>query len=98
MSLKVHLNIFLIYKYILMIIKILGTGCPKCQLLQKTVEEAVNKIRLDCKIIKVNQISDIMQYDVMSMPWLVIDEKIIFSGRIPELEEMISILSLQKSI
>ena len=79
-----------------MIIKILWTGCPKCKLLQKTVEDAVKKIWLNCEIIKVDQISDIMQYDVMSMPWLVIDEKVIFSGRIPEPEEMTNILTTKK--
>lgn len=79
-----------------MIIKILWTGCPKCKLLQKTVEDAVKKIWLNCEIIKVDQIPDIMKYDVISMPWLVIDEKIIFSGWIPEPEEMINILTTKK--
>ena len=79
-----------------MIIKILGTWCAKCKLLQKTVEDAVKKIWLNCEIIKVDQIQDIMQYDVMSMPWLVIDEKVIFTGRIPEIEEMTNILITKK--
>lgn len=79
-----------------MIIKILGTGCPKCKLLQKSVEEAVEKMGLDCEIIKVDDMNDIMQYDVMAMPALVIDEKVVLAGKIPEVEEMTDILLHQK--
>ena len=50
-----------------MIIKILGTGCPKCKLLQATVEEAVKTLNLDCKIIKVDDMQDIMEYDIMTL-------------------------------
>ena len=79
-----------------MIIKILGTGCPSCKLLQKTVEDAAKKLELQCQIIKVENMEDIMQYDVMSMPALVIDEKVIFAGKIPQPEEMVDILTHQK--
>jgi len=51
-----------------MIIKILGTGCPKCKLLQETVEDVSKELSLDCKIIKVDDMNDILQYDIMSMP------------------------------
>lgn len=79
-----------------MIIKILGTWCSSCKLLQKTVEEAVQKLELKCQIIKVDAMEDIMQYDVMAMPALVIDEKVIFSGKIPQPQEMVDILTHQK--
>jgi len=79
-----------------MIIKILGTGCPKCKLLQKTVEDAVKKLGIDHKIIKVDDMEDIMKYDVMAMPALVIDEKVVLAGSIPEQKEIENILTHHK--
>ncbi len=79
-----------------MIIKILGTGCPSYKLLQKTVEEAAKRLDLKCEIIKVDNMENIMQYDIMSLPALVVDEKVLFSGKVPQLEEMINILTHQK--
>lgn len=76
-----------------MIIKILGTGCPTCKLLQKSVEDAVEKLGLDCEIIKVTDMQEIMQYDIMSFPGLVLDEYLIFSGGVPRVDEMMDILA-----
>lgn len=79
-----------------MIIKILGTGCPKCKLLQKTVEDAIKELSINTKVIKINTVEEIMQYDIMSMPALVIDEKIILTGTVPTPKEMLDILSHQR--
>jgi small redox-active disulfide protein 2 len=69
-------------------IKILGTGCSKCKALEKLTRIAVSEIGLTADIEKVEDIMKIMNYGVMSTPALVVDEKIILSGRVPTLLEI----------
>lgn len=74
-------------------IKILGTGCPKCKKLLQLTEDTVKETGIDAKIDKVEDINDIMEYGVMVTPALVIDEKVVFSGKIPKKEELKNILT-----
>ena len=74
------------------IIKILGTGCPKCKTTTALVEEVVNENNIDAQIIKVEDIMEIMEYNVLSTPVLVIDEKITIKGRVPSKNEIIKLL------
>ncbi len=70
-------------------IKILGTGCPNCQKLQKNVEQAILEIQSNnISVVKVEDIDKIIGFGIISTPALVIDEKIITSGRIPDIEEI----------
>jgi small redox-active disulfide protein 2 len=75
------------------IVKILGTGCPKCKKTTLVVDEVIRNHDLDYSIVKVEDIEDIMTYDVMSTPALVIDEKVVFKGRIPTRSEVRELLS-----
>lgn len=75
-----------------LIIKILGTGCPKCRLTSTLVEEVVKNNNIDAQIIKVEDIMKIMEYNVMSTPAVVIDEQVIIKGRVPTKSELIKIL------
>lgn len=74
------------------IIKILGTGCPKCKTTTKLVEEVVKENNIDAIIEKVEDIMDIMEYNVLSTPVLVIDEKITIKGRVPSKNEIVELL------
>jgi protein-disulfide isomerase len=56
----------------------------------------IKKLELKCKIIKVDDMEDIMQYDIMATPALVIDEKVIIVGRIPNQDEIKNILTNRK--
>ncbi|HCY21299.1 TPA: thioredoxin family protein [Patescibacteria group bacterium] len=76
-----------------MIIKILGTGCPKCKLLEQSTRDAVSELGLKIEIIKVNQIEDILQYDIMALPGIVIDEIVVSSGKVLNKEEIKELLS-----
>jgi len=74
------------------IIKILGTGCPKCKQTTNIVTEVVKENNIEATIIKVEDIMEIMEYNIMSTPAVVIDEKIAIKGRIPSKAELIDIL------
>lgn len=70
-------------------IKILGPGCPKCQVTETQVKYAVSKLdRKDIQIIKVENIEDIMNYHIMSTPALVVNGKIKSMGKVPSVEDI----------
>jgi small redox-active disulfide protein 2 len=75
-----------------MIIKILGSGCPNCQRLEANAKEAIKELNLDAKIEKVTDITEIMNYGILSTPALVADEKVLSYGRIPGVEEIKQLL------
>ena len=69
-------------------IKVLGTGCPKCKALEKATQNAVVDMGIDATIVKEEDIMKIMGYGIMHTPGLVINEKVVFSGRIPSANEL----------
>ncbi|MCI4400039.1 MAG: TM0996/MTH895 family glutaredoxin-like protein [Campylobacteraceae bacterium] len=69
-------------------IEILGTGCAKCKSLFEVTKEAVAKSGKFAQIEKVEDINQIMSYGVMSTPALVIDGKVVLSGRVPSVQEV----------
>ncbi|MPM24456.1 hypothetical protein SDC9_70938 [bioreactor metagenome] len=74
-------------------IKVLGPGCPKCKALEKLTREVVEQNGINAEISKVEDIMDIMSYNVMSTPALVINEKVEIKGRVPSAEEIKKILN-----
>ncbi len=75
-----------------MIIKILGTGCPKCKKLEETARQAVAEAGIAAEIEKVTDLDKIMDYGVMMTPALVIDEKVVSSGKILAVSDVKSLL------
>jgi small redox-active disulfide protein 2 len=69
------------------IIKILGTGCPKCQRTEAIMEAVVSQLNLDFRIEKVEDIQEIMKYNVMSTPAIVIDDIVVLKGGVPSLSD-----------
>ena len=75
------------------VIKILGTGCPKCQTMTGIVKEVVAENNIDATIDKVEDIMEIMKFDVMTTPALVIDNIITIKGRVPSKDEVLALLN-----
>ncbi len=74
-------------------IKILGTGCKKCKELYKMVIE----LAPNAKVEKVEDITKIIEYNVMSTPALVIDGKVVHSGGLPSKDELKKMLEGTKT-
>jgi small redox-active disulfide protein 2 len=73
-------------------IEVLGTGCAKCKRLMKNVETAVSEMKVDAEIVKVDDITEIMDRGVMLTPALVIDGELVVSGRVADVKELREIL------
>ncbi len=69
-------------------IKILGGGCARCQQLEAVTRKVVNELGYEVQFSKVKAMNEIMAYDVMTTPALVVDEKVLCSGRIPDPDEI----------
>ena len=74
-------------------IKVLGTGCSSCQTLERRVQEAVEQPGSDASVEKIEDMQEIMQYNVMSMPALVIDGEVEVAGQAPSVKELTDLLS-----
>lgn len=79
--------------FIVMIIKVLGTGCPNCKTLEKATIEMVKELGIKATVTKEQDIIKIMEYGVMRTPGLVIDDQVVFSGRVPSSKELKEILT-----
>ncbi|MDB4402898.1 thioredoxin family protein [Algibacter sp.] len=75
------------------VIKILGTGCPKCQSMTGVVKDVVSENDIDATIEKVEDIMEIMKFNIMITPALVIDDLITIKGRVPSKDEVFALLN-----
>jgi small redox-active disulfide protein 2 len=73
-------------------IRILGTGCPKCKMLQEQTREAALQLSLECDIRKVSVIMQITSCGVMMTPALVVDGQVKVVGKVPSIEEIKKII------
>ena len=73
-------------------IKILGPGCPKCKTTFHNAQEAVKQLGIDVEIIKIEDIEEMMKYNVLTTPVLLINEEIKIKGRIAQIDEIAALL------
>jgi len=69
-------------------IEILGTGCPNCKRLEANVIKAVEEKKVKAEIVKVTDITKIIEYGVMSTPAIVIDGEVKAYGRVADVKEI----------
>jgi small redox-active disulfide protein 2 len=69
-------------------IKILGTGCPNCQRLEKLAKEVAGEMGIEATFVKVTDMKKILAHEILGTPGLVIDGKVVSSGRIPTKAEV----------
>lgn len=74
-------------------IQVLGTGCSKCKTLEKTVRDIVSQNNIEATVTKVEDIMEIMKFNIMTTPALVIDGQVVVKGRVPSLDELKQILT-----
>ena len=74
-------------------IKVLGTGCPKCKALEKTVMNSLAELDIAADVSKVEDIMKIMEYGVMRTPALVINGKVVLSGYVPNTKEIKNLIT-----
>lgn len=73
-------------------IEVLGTGCSKCQALTEATKKAVAQKGIFAEIVKVEDIMQIMNYGVTSTPALVVDGKVLSSGKLLSVDEIVTLL------
>lgn len=78
-------------------IKVLGPGCVRCRGLDYRTRKAVTELNVDATVQKVEDLEQIMHYGILRTPALVIDEKVILSGKLPTYSELKEILKAETS-
>jgi len=79
-----------------MVVKILGTGCAKCKELKNKTDQAVEQLSLDIEVIKVEDLNEIMSYNIIAMPGFVINEEVISAGKVYNVDEIKELLEKEK--
>jgi small redox-active disulfide protein 2 len=74
-------------------IKVLGSGCANCERLAKNTRAALTGLGIEATVTKVTDMQDIMAYDVFATPGLVIDEKVVSAGRVPNPAEITTMIT-----
>lgn len=76
-----------------MIIKVLGPGCRNCKNLERVARQAVDELGIEATVEKVTDYPTIVGYGVLSTPGLVVDERLVSSGRVPSVGEVRDLLA-----
>ncbi len=74
-------------------IKVLGSGCANCKRVEQIAKRVITDMGIEAEVIKVTDYADILKYNVLSTPGLVINEKVVSTGRIPAPVEVSSWLA-----
>jgi len=73
-------------------VKVLGAGCSNCHALEDRTGAALRRLGIDDEVEMITDYGEIVAHGVMSTPALVIEDRVIVSGRIPEVSELVSLI------
>ncbi len=73
-------------------IKVLGPGCPKCKTTYSNVLEALKQTNIEAQVEKVEDIEEMMKYNILTTPVLMIDKQIKIKGRVAKVSEIVELL------
>ena len=74
-------------------IKVLGPGCARCHQLEQTTRDVVKELGIEAEIEDVKDVKKIMEYPILTTPGLVIDEKLVCSGKVPSKSEVTAFIA-----
>ncbi len=77
----------------MLIIKVLGSGCASCHKVEELAKQAVAQLAVDARVEMVTDVKEIMRYGVMNTPGLVINDKVVSSGRVPALSQVTTMIT-----
>jgi small redox-active disulfide protein 2 len=75
-------------------IKVLGPGCPKCKTTYNNVLEALKQTGIQADVIKIEDIEEMMKYNILTTPVLMIDDVIKVKGRVADINEIKQLLTV----
>lgn len=74
-------------------IKVLGSGCANCHKVEELAKQAVAQLGIEAKVEMVTDMQEIMRYGVMGTPGIVINEKVVSTGRVPALSQITTMIT-----
>ncbi len=75
-------------------IKVLGPGCAKCKTTYQVIEKVIKENNLDVKLAKVDDIMEMMNYNIMTTPAVVVDEVVKMKGQVPTESDVKKLLGI----
>jgi small redox-active disulfide protein 2 len=74
-------------------IKVLGSGCANCHKVEELAKQAVAQLAIEARVELVTDMKEIMRYGVMQTPGIVINDKVVSTGRVPALSQMTTLIT-----
>lgn len=75
-------------------IKVLGPGCAKCKTIYNVIEKVIKENNLDVKLTKVDDIMEMVSYNIMTTPAVVVDEVVKMKGQVPTESDVKKLLGI----
>ena len=75
-------------------VKVLGPGCAKCKTTYNVIEKVIKENKLDVTLTKIDDIVEMMNYNILSTPAIVVEGEVIIKGRVPSEHEVKTLLGL----